>query len=161
MGLGTFGGRNWCVVGEGGNARGEVGLVEADGVDGSEEDAVGFVFQDVAASAGLDDLLNEVVGFVHGEDEDFGVWGRGANAAGGFDTVKEGHADIEDGDIGLEFGGFFDGIAAVGGFGADFPTRAGLEESAEASTDDGMVISDQDAKRRHQEAPSRKRSVGR
>ena len=143
------------------SACGEVGLVLAGSIDSGEEDAVGFVFEDVAASAGLDDLLNEVVGFVHGEDEDFGIGGSGTNAASGFDAVEERHADVEDGDVGLEFGGFFDGVAAVGGFGADFPAGTGFEQSAKARADDGVIIRDQDAKRGHRGTPSGRKWVGR
>ena len=116
------------------------------GIDGGEENAVGVIFEDVAASTGLDDLLNEVVGFVHGEDEDFGGGRGGANLASGFDSVEERHADIEDGHIGFEFAGFVDSIAAVSGFGANIPAGTRFQEGAEAGTYDGMIIRDQDAK---------------
>jgi hypothetical protein len=119
--------------------------VVANGVDGSDENAVGIVFEDVAACTGIDDLLNEVVGFVHGEDEDFGVGGGLVDAASGFNTVEEGHADVEDGDVGLELGGFVDSLASVSGFGADLPAGARLEEGAQTGTDHSVVISDEDA----------------
>jgi len=124
--LGAVGNRDGEFVGiEGtGYAGGEVGLVETEGFDGGQEDAVGVVLEDVAVRTGFDDLLNEIVGFVHGENEDFGTGRTEANAAGGIDAVEKGHADIEDGYIGLEFGGFFDGVAAVGSFGANCPSRA-------------------------------------
>ena len=136
-------------IGGAGDAGGEVGLVVTDGIDSGEEDAVSVVLEDVATGAGFDHLLNEVVGFVHGEDEDFGVRRGGVNAAGGLNPIEERHADVEDRDIGLEFGGFFDRIATVGGFGADFPTGATLKESAEAGANDGMIIRDKDTKNGH------------
>jgi hypothetical protein len=136
-------------VAGGGDAGGEIGLVLTKGVDGGEEDAVGVVFEDVTAGAGVNDLLNEVFGFMHGEDEDFGI-GRGfVNAASGLDAVEERHADVEDGDMWLEFGGFFDGIAAVSRLSANFPAGMGLEEGAEAGANNGVVIGDEDAKKRH------------
>lgn len=142
------------IVNGSGEAGREVGLVLAGGFNGGEEDAVGVVLEDVAAGTGLDDLLNEVVGFVHGENEDFGG-GRGeTNLPCGFDAVEERHADVEDGDVRFELGGFVDGIAAVGGFGADLPAGARLEEGAQTGTNDGVVIRDQDAKNGHQQAPS-------
>ena len=49
-----------------GDAKGEVRLVLAEGVDGGEENTVGVVFEDIAAGAGFDDLTNEFIGFVHG-----------------------------------------------------------------------------------------------
>jgi hypothetical protein len=132
-----------------GNAGGEEGFVPTEGLDGVEENAVGFVLEDVAAGAGFDDLLDEIVRLMHGEDENFGG-GRGfADLAGGFDAVEKGHADIEDGDVRLVLGGFFDGVSTVGGFGTDLPAGARLEESAEAGTDNGVIIGDQDGERRH------------
>jgi len=115
-----------------GDAGGEKGFVLAKGLDGVEEDAVGFILENEAAGAGLNDLLNEVVGLVHGEDEDF-RGGRGfADLAGGFDTVEKGHADVENGDVRFVFGGLFDRVAAVDGLRADFPTAAGFDQYAQA-----------------------------
>src|SRR5277367_5110124 len=57
-GLGGFGG--------GGDAGGKIGSVLAKGLDGFEENAIGVIFEDVTACAGFDDLLNEVVGLMHG-----------------------------------------------------------------------------------------------
>jgi hypothetical protein len=73
--------------------------------------------------------------------------------ASGFDAVEERHADIQDGDLGFVFGGFFDGVAAIRGFGADLPTRARLEKSAEAGADNGVIIRDEDGERRHKWNP--------
>ena len=143
-----------------GEASGEIGLVLTSGVDGGEEDTIGFVLEDVATSAGLDDLLNKVVGFMHGEDENFGGGRSGANAASGFDSVEERHADVEDSHVGLKLGGFVDGVTAVGSFGADFPAGARLEESAKTSANHGMIIRDQDAKSWHRRSPSGRREVG-
>lgn len=55
-------------IGGGRDARRELRLVTAKGIDGRDEDAVGVVFKDVAAGAGFDHLLNEIFGLVHGED---------------------------------------------------------------------------------------------
>src|SRR3974390_908302 len=104
----------------------EVRFMLANGINSGEENAVGVIFEDVATSAGVDDLLNEVVGFMHGEDEDFRGGRSGADAAGGFDTIEEGHADIKDGYVGFQLRGFFYGVATLGGFRADLPAGAGL-----------------------------------
>jgi len=146
-GFGVVGG----VGGDGGvrDPGGEKWLVLAESLDGVEKDAVGFVLEDVAAGAGFDDLLDEVVGLVHGEDKNFGG-GRGfADLAGGFNAVEERHADVEDGDVGLVLGGFFDSVAAVGCFGANLPTGARLKESTEAGADDGVIIRDQNGEGSH------------
>jgi hypothetical protein len=134
-------------------AGGEVGLVLAKGLDGGDEDAIGFVLEDVAASAGVDNLVNEFVGFVHGEDEDFGSWKGLVNATSGLDAIEERHADIKDEDIGLQLDGFVDGLAAVGGFGANLPTSVRFEECTEPGADDGVIIRDKKAQRCHEVRP--------
>jgi hypothetical protein len=144
---------NFCAVRRGeffggagtGDARGKIRLVVAGGVDGSEKHAVGFVFENIAAGAGVDDLLHKIVGLMHGEDENLGGGTGGANAARGFDAVKQRHADVEDGDVGFELCGFVDRVATVGSFGYDFPVGTRFEKRAKAGTDDGMVIRDQNA----------------
>jgi len=140
-------------VGGFGNADGEIRLVLAEGLEGVEEDAVGVILEDVAVSAGFDDLLNEVVGLVHGENEDFGGGRSFADLASCFHAVEERHADVEDGDVRFVFGGFFDGVAAVDSFGANFPAAAGLDERAQAGADDGVIVGDEDVKRVHAELP--------
>jgi hypothetical protein len=67
---------------------------------------------------------------VHGEDEDFRVGRRFANAASGVDTVEERHANIEDRDVRFVLGGLVGSFAAVGGLGADFPARVRFKERA-------------------------------
>jgi hypothetical protein len=136
--VGQFGG--------GGHTEGEVGFVLAKGIDGCEQDAVGIILEDIATSTGFDDLLNEVVGFVHGKNQNFGMGGDFSYAARGFYTVQEGHADIEYGDIRLMFSGLIDGVATVGSFGADLPGIPRFEKRAEAGADNRVVIRDQDAK---------------
>jgi hypothetical protein len=142
------------VGGSGGrDASGEIRLMVANGIDSSNEDAVGVVFEDVAASAGFDDLLNEIFGLVHGEDKDFGEGGRFANAASGVDTVEERHANIEDRDMRLVLRGFVGSFAAISGFGANFPAGMGFKERAQSGANHGVVIRDEDAKCGHRGTP--------
>ena len=148
-GADAVGGREIVGWGRGRDASGEVGFVVMDGVDSSEKNAVGIVLEDVTAGASFDDLLNEVVGFMHGEDQDFGGGGSGADTASSFDAVEERHADIEDGDVWFEFGSFFDGVATIGGFGADLPARTRFQKSAKAGANNGMIIRNQNAQSWH------------
>ena len=150
---GRVGGGGGVGSGGTGDPGGEVGLALADGVDGGQENAVGVVFQDISAGAGIDNLLNEVVRLVHGEDQDFSGRRGGANTAGGFNTVEKGHTDIEDRNVRLEFGSFVDSVAPVCGFGADLPAGAGFEKGAQASTNHGMIIRDEDAQTGHCPTP--------
>jgi hypothetical protein len=138
-------------IGGGRDACREVRLVTAKGIDGRDEDAVGAVFEDVAAGAGFDHLLNEIFGLVHGEDEDFGVGRRFANAASGVDTVEERHTNVEDRDVRFVLGSFVSSFAAVsGGFGANFPTGMRFNERAQPGANRRVVIRDEDAKRQQE-----------
>ena len=64
---------------------------------------------------------------------------------GGFDAVEIGHADVEDGDVGFELGGLSDGLAAVFGFADDGEFGLLLDEKAQAATDEGVVVGEQDS----------------
>jgi hypothetical protein len=140
-------------VAGGRDARGEVRLMVVKSIDRGEQDAVSVVLEDIAVRARLDDLLNEIIGLVHGEDENFRGGRRFADAPSSLDAIEERHTDIEDGDVGLALGSFFDGVAAVGSFGAHFPSGVRLEESTQTSADHRVVIGDEDAKGCHRETP--------
>ena len=143
-GAGSFGSvRRIGAIGGFGDARGEVGFVTAESFDGGEEDAVGFIFQNVTVGAGLDDLVNEFVGLMHGEDQDFGVRKGFVNAASDIYAIEQGHADIENQDVGFELQGFVHGFPAIGSLAANFPTFVRFEEGPEPGANDGVIIRDE------------------
>jgi hypothetical protein len=127
--------------------------VTAKGIDGRAEDAVGVVFKDLAACSGFDHLLNKIFGLVHGEDGDFDVGRRFANAASGVDTVEERHANVEDRDVRFVLGDFVSSFAAVSGFGANFPTGMRFKQRAQPGANHSVVIRDEDAQRCHRGSP--------
>jgi hypothetical protein len=102
-------------------------------------------FGDVAADAGLCGVAGEVERFEVGDDEDFGLGSVAADEFGGGEAVHGGHGDIEEDYVGLKLGGFFNGVAAVFGFAADFPFRVKREEHFEAGAYGEAVVCDQDA----------------
>lgn len=91
-------------------------------------------FGDVAADAGLCGVAGEVERFEVGDDEDFGLGSVAADEFGGGEAVHGGHGDVQEDYVGLEFGGFFYGIAAVFGFAADFPFGMKLQEHLQAGS---------------------------
>jgi hypothetical protein len=121
------------------------GLMEGGGFYGVFEVGGDAGFGDVAADAGLCGVAGEVERFEVGDDEDFGLGSVAADEFGGGEAVHGGHGDIEEDYVGLKLGGFFNGVAAVFGFAADFPFRVKREEHFEAGAYGEAVVCDQDA----------------
>jgi len=119
--------------------------VTVESVHRGNQITIRIILQNVAASPGFENFLDQEFGVMHGEYEDFGFRGKLADLAGGFHAVEEGHADVEDGHVRLELTGFFNGFTPVGGLGANLPTVPGLQEGAEAGADNVMVIGYEDS----------------
>jgi len=60
-----------------------------------------------------------------GIEQDRSVGKCGVNFAPGADAVANGHQNIENHEIGLEFRGFLDSGATIGSFTANFPVVTG------------------------------------
>lgn len=91
------------------------GLVVGDGVHGFEQPGDAFAFGHVSAGAGGLCNIHHAGALVHGQKKD--VYAREALAdfAGGGETVKNGHGDIQNHEIRLELNGLGQSIAPVGG----------------------------------------------
>ena len=82
---------------------------------------------------------------MHAEDDDGDVWVFLDDAAGGFDSVEAGHADVEDGYVGFLAGGEFDGFGSVGGFGYYLEAGLAFQKDAEASAHHGVIVGEENA----------------
>ena len=98
---------------------------------------------DVGKRAGVAGLFDQVALGVGGEHQDGGEAVAGDLASGG-QPVEARHADIEDGEIGLEIPHERDGFVAATGLTHDFITLF-FEGLLEVEADDGLVFSDHDA----------------
>jgi hypothetical protein len=100
----------------------------------------GVAFQETSVRAGLGGLLGDLRRIVHREHDDFDR-GRGStDAASGFDSVHDGHADVEDHEIGLEFKNLFDRLLSIFGLAADVPVGRTVEQGSDATTHDLVVV---------------------
>jgi hypothetical protein len=127
------------------NPGGKIRFVTMERVHRGNQITIRIIFQNVPASAGFEDFLDQKLGVMHGENEDFGFRRKLTDLAGGFHAVEEGHTDVEDGHVRLELAGFLNGFATVGGLGANLPAVPGLQEGAEAGADNMMVIGYEDS----------------
>ena len=91
-----------------------------------------------------------------GGDEDDG--GAGADQLEDFEAIELGHLDIEENEVGLQFGDGFYGFEAVGAFGGDFDFGMGSEKFAQDLAGELLVVDDYGAnflvgRLRHWRAP--------
>ena len=81
---------------------------------------------------------------VVGGDEDYG--GSCADQFEDFEAIELGHLNVEEYEVGLQFGDGFDGFEAVGAFGGDFDFGMGGEEFAKDLAGELFVVDDYGAK---------------
>jgi hypothetical protein len=72
----------------------------------------------------------------------------------GFDPIQERHADVEDGDVGLQFERFAHGIAAIASLGDNAPLAAILEDLAQTLPQHRVIVAQQHAKLTHAPPPA-------
>jgi hypothetical protein len=101
-------------------------------------------FEDVAARAGLDQVLCEVIDLVDGEDQDLRWRHSGADLTCRFEAVHLGHPHVEDDDVGTELRRLGHRFAPVGRFGADPPAFMSREQRTNALSNDVVIIGDED-----------------
>jgi hypothetical protein len=81
----------------------------------------------------------------HGVHDDWGVGHPASEERGSLNAIHVGHRKIEDDEVGLKGGCFFNGFGAVGSFAADFKTRLVVEENANRIPNGNFVFDDEDA----------------
>jgi len=111
--------------------------------DGLDECSSRIRFQHVPVRAGVQHLADDLIGFVHGQDEDFGRHGT-PNLARGLQPIQLRHADVENHDIGLQVDGLGYRFAARARFPADDPSRPPFQYGAYALTHDVVIVGDED-----------------
>jgi hypothetical protein len=127
------------------NPGGKIRFVTMESVHRGNQITIRIILQNVAASPGFENFLNQEFGVMHSENKDFRFRGKLADLARGFHAVEEGHTDVEDGHVRLELTGFLNSFATVGSFGANLPAVPGLQEGAEVGADNMMVIGYEDS----------------
>jgi hypothetical protein len=60
--------------------------------------------------------------------------------AGRFDAITLGHANINNGDIGMQGNRFFHRFATIRGLANNAPTPVGVEDLASSSTYQGVIV---------------------
>lgn len=122
-------------------AGGEERAVIAQGFDGSDQIAVGVGLHDVRPDPGLDNVADQLVGEVEGQDDDFRLWQALANAPRGLQAVQFGHADVHNDDIGLELLREVDRFPAGLGLGDNIPPVVRGQQLFEAAPDNIVIVS--------------------
>src|SRR5262249_46573704 len=102
-----------------------------------------YVLEQEAARAGADGLVDVLVEVEGREDHDAGLRAPGRDAPRRLHAVAVGHAHVHQDHVRLETPGQLDGLGAVLGFAHDREVLARLEDHAEATTDQGLVVGEQ------------------
>jgi hypothetical protein len=116
-----------------------------DTVDAFYEEIGGGLFEDDAASAEAHGADNVAIVFCGGEDNDACGQLIEIDFFQDGETVFIGHAEIEEQDIGLEFGEELDALGAVLGFANDGHFVVGVEKFAEAVAENRVVVREEDS----------------
>src|SRR5690349_3879694 len=90
-----------------------------------------------------------MIGIVNGQYEDFRLWGDGADAARGFQTVQFGHGNVQDGHVGLVLLCQCDRLRTRMRLSTDGPFGTRADQRFEATTHQIVVVSQENFETRH------------
>jgi hypothetical protein len=120
---------------------------EQDGLHGEQQVGADAAFGDEATGAQAERFLDYLGRRFLADEEDFGTWGVLANEASCVESIEGGEADVEEDEAGLEFGGFLNGLLAVGYLGDDVKSGLLLQQSSDESAKGFEVFNDDNAHR--------------
>lgn len=121
----------------------EVGPVLLHLTHGTEEFGVSVGFEHVTMSTAAQRFAGDILRKMHGEDQYIGVRRRLADLTDGFEAVHFRHGQIEQDHVGLVLLDVLEGFEAVAGLMANFDARLSFQQSANASTYDGVIVGDE------------------
>jgi hypothetical protein len=114
--------------------------------DCSDQIAARIGLEQKSARAGPKHFSYDLIGIVHGENQDCDVRGDRQDLAGSLQSVQVRHANVEQNEIRFLSAGEFDGLTSVFCFSTNFPTRMTLKQCADATPCHLMIICNQDSK---------------
>ena len=120
--------------------RTEIGLVDCKRLNGGHQFLPGVGFQDAAACAGTDQLVDHRFVAVHGQDENFRFRQLLQDLPRGLEAGRGRHAIVKDRYVGHRLQGLLDGRLTVTDLGNDLPARVALDDLAKSGADDLMII---------------------
>ena len=105
-------------------------------------------FQHVPVRASVEHLRHNLIGIVHGEDEDLRRHGT-SNLARSLQAIQLRHADVEDDDVGPKVDGLGHGFTPRARFAAHNPPSVPFQHGAHTLPHHVVVIGDEDPERLH------------
>ena len=84
-------------------------------------------------------------GVMVAHDDDFELRLLLPEQTGGLEAVFDGHADVEQDEVGREFAGEFDGLSAIGSFSANLKPVFAIEDAGETAANEFVIVCNQDA----------------
>ena len=97
--------------------------------------------------AGLENLPDQFVGLMGGENEDLCLRQAPLDLPRGIEAVELGHAHIHHHNVGLEGEGLLDGLTAGRGDATNFPTWLSFDDGARAFTHYVVIVGNKNSDR--------------
>ena len=118
----------------------EESLAGAQRVNSGNQVAHGVAFQHIAEGAGVEHLLNHLRRVMHGKNQDLGAAATFHDLARRVKSIESRHADIQQGNVGIEQANFLDRVLAIPGFSDDGPAKLRLEKIAQTEPYNFVVV---------------------
>ena len=115
------------------------------GVQGREELSTSVAFQDVTTCAGIEDGEDQFLRFDAGENQNLGGRAAMEDLPCRIEAIELRHPDIDHGDVRTFLLSERYGLTTIGCLGADRPSGFSLDETAEAFSNEFVVVSEKDA----------------
>ena len=131
--------------------RGEEGPVVHGALDSGDQKPGGFRLTNATESAGTLSPAQNFRIFIQGGNHDGNLRTHAHDFPRGVKAVATRHDGIHDDNVGMQRARTFHGLFAVRCFSTDFPTILGLEQMAEKSPDDFVIVHQEDTKVLHAE----------
>jgi hypothetical protein len=120
-------------------------FADDEGIDSVKQAFADVALAEESVNADAFGFFDEVLAFVHGVEKDGSVREKAVDFFGRGETTENRHGEIENDEIGLEFHGFVDGIAAIGNLGADFDAGTRKQDHTNTFAHGVVIVSNKDA----------------
>ncbi len=124
---------------------GEEGFMSGNGLDGPDQ-VIGCIgLQEITTRSRCEELIDQHLGIMHREDENFSGCKTPVELACHLDAVDQWKGVVDDGNVGPRFHRSSDCLLAIRSLSNDLPIWLGVEDAAEPQADDLMIVGNQDA----------------
>ena len=119
---------------------GEEGLMSGNGLDGLDQVMVCIGLQEITTRTGFEELIDQHLGVMHREDENFSGCKTTVELARHFDAIDYWKGVVDDGNVRPRFDRSSDCLLTIRSLSNDLPIRLGFEDAADPQADDLVIV---------------------